>query len=182
MKIVIIIISVVIIVFLITTAYFGGFNKVNITISEEGGETLVYEEVTGEYKQSAIVMDRIYYSLLNDSNIETYKGFGIYYDNPQKVESHLLRSEAGCIIENKDLDRINNIKGDYKISIFPEQKYITAEFPYKGQFSVLFSLMKVYPALNKFVQKNNYKEDSPVMEIYDMPNKRILYRKLLIEN
>lgn len=33
-----------------------------------------------------------------------------------------------------------------------------------------------YPALNKYCEKQGYK-DSPVPEIYDVPGKKIIYRK-----
>ncbi|MCP4130413.1 MAG: hypothetical protein GY754_05480 [bacterium] len=162
-------------------AYYGGFKKPTISISVAGGETLLYEEITGDYRQSGIVMDKIYYSLLNDNKIETFKGFGLYFDNPQKVEKSKLRSQAGCIIESKDAHHIPALKNSYSIRLFPEQKYITAEFPYKGKISVLLSIMKVYPALNEFAKLQGYKEESPVMEVYDIPNSRILYRKSIIE-
>jgi effector-binding domain-containing protein len=158
-------------------AYYGGFKKIKIRIVEIGGETLVYEEITGDYKQSGVVMDKIYHSLLNEDKIETYKGFGVYYDNPQKVEKSKLRSEAGCVLEQNDLGKITELKEKYSIKTFPQKKYITTEFPFKGKISVIFSLMKVYPALNKFAKENGYDENSSVMEIYDVPNKIILYRK-----
>jgi hypothetical protein len=40
-----------------------------------------------------------------------------------------------------------------------------------------FSLIKVYPALNKFALENGLSDDSAVMEIYDIPNKKIIYQK-----
>lgn len=161
-------------------AYNGGFYKPEITIQRTGGEVLIYENIKGDYRQSGTVMDKIYYSLLNDDKIETYRGFGVYYDNPQKVEKCSLRSEAGCIIEEKDFDKLSSLEKKYNIRTFPIDKYITTEFPYKNKLSVLFSLMRVYPALNKFADINGY-DDSPVVEIYDIPNKKILYRKLMIK-
>ena len=41
--------------------------------------------------------------------------------------------------------------------------------------------MKVYPALNKFAKQNGFNEESAVMEMYDIPNKKLLYRKELIK-
>jgi hypothetical protein len=40
--------------------------------------------------------------------------------------------------------------------------------------------MKVYPAIEKFVEENGYKKEGAVMEIYDVPNKKIVYRKEII--
>jgi len=125
-------------------------------------------------------MDKVYYSLLNDYKIETFKGFGIYYDNPQKVEKSKLRSEIGCIIENKDLDKIKDLPSNFKIKVLPEKEYITTVFPFKGKMSIMVSLMKVYPALGKFAQKHELKGGA-VMEIYDMPNKKIYYRQEIIK-
>ncbi|MCD4818722.1 MAG: GyrI-like domain-containing protein [Candidatus Cloacimonetes bacterium] len=170
-----------IIAFVVFYAYYGGFKKIKFRIIEAGGETLVYEEITGDYKQSGVVMDKIYHSLLNEDKIETYKGFGVYYDNPQKVEKSKLRSEAGCVLKQNDLVKITELKEKYSIRIFPQKKYITTEFPFKGKISVIFSIMKVYPVLNKFAKENGYNENSFVMEIYDVPNKKILYRKEIMK-
>jgi effector-binding domain-containing protein len=43
--------------------------------------------------------------------------------------------------------------------------------------SIMISVIKVYPALMKYVKDNGYSEIGPIMEIYDMPNNKILYRK-----
>ncbi len=83
MKTILISIHILIAFILIIYTYYGGFKKMEFVISEQGGETLVYENLTGDYKQSPVIMDKVYYSLLNNDKIETYKGFGIYYDNPQ---------------------------------------------------------------------------------------------------
>lgn len=41
--------------------------------------------------------------------------------------------------------------------------------------------MKVYPAIEKYVEINGCKNEGSVMEIYDVPNKKIVYRKEIIE-
>lgn len=180
MKLTLIIIGLVLVIGLFVFSYYGGFKKVNCRIEKQGGETLVYKQMTGDYAKSGKLMDEIYYSLLNDYGIETFKGFGMYYDNPKEVEKSELRSEVGCIIEEKDTSRLAEIKEDFKIKTFPEGSFAVAEFPSKGKLSVFFGIMKVYPAIDKFVEKQGYKKEGYVMEIYDVPNKKILYRKQLI--
>ena len=157
--------------------YYGGYHKINISIEEQGGETVVYKEIVGEYKQSGEVMNSIYYNLLNEYNITTYNGFGIYFDNPQTVAKEKLRSQAGCIIEKNDIDRLSTLGVDLKTQTLPIKKYIVTEFPYKGKLSIFFSLMNIYPALNKYTQSNGINGDGAVIEIYDIPNKKISYRK-----
>jgi len=177
MKIVLIAIICIVVICLIVYSYYGGFKRLNIQIAETGGETVVYESITGDYKQSGVVMDKIYYALLNDHKIETYKGYGKYMDNPQKVEKPKLRSEAGCLIEPRDLDKISKLPAELKSKTLPVQKYIVSEFPYKGKLSVMLSIMKVYPALSKFAEANGSESEGAVTEIYDIPNKKIFYRK-----
>ena len=158
-------------------AFFGGFKKVEFNIIKNGGEILIYKDVVGDYKESGKVMDEVYYSLLNDYKIETYKGFGIYRDNPKKISKNELRSEIGCILEKDDSSKISILEKNFKVKILTDKKYITTSFPYKGSFSIFIGVLKVYPALNAFVEKNNYHEQGSVIEIYDRPNNTIFYRK-----
>jgi hypothetical protein len=161
------------------SAWWGAFKRIRLTVAEQGGETLVYQEMKGDYRQSGVVMDKVYYSLLNDYHMETYKGFGIYYDDPRKVETSQLRSEIGCIIEEADVRRLGELHGSFLIKTYPKTRVIVTEFPHKGKLSVFFGMMKVYPALNKYIRQHGYDEQGPVMEIYDIPGKRIVYRKEL---
>jgi hypothetical protein len=179
-KIVFWVLGILIFVMLAAYAYYGGFGKVIPTIEDCGGEILVYEKVTGDYKQSAQVSDRVYQKLLDDFGIETTKGFGIYYNNPEITEKEKLRSEVGCILESS-FDKIDEIKETFEVTKFPTQKYLRAEFPYKGMPSIILGIMKVYPALNDYIVATGYDLDSPVMEIWDVPSKKIIYRKELVK-
>ncbi|GHT38822.1 hypothetical protein FACS189437_00570 [Bacteroidia bacterium] len=180
MKVALIIIAIVIVLLVIAYAYYGGFEKINFRIEEQGGETLVYENVTGDYKQASTVSDRVYHSLLNDEKIATTKGFGIYYDNPKNVEKSKLRSEVGCIVENLDSVTIAGLAQKYQLKTLPKTKCIVTAFPFKGSVSVIFGLMKVYPALEKYAEKEKLKGGS-MMEIYDVPNKTITYRQEILK-
>ena len=175
-KIILIIIVSLTVIIVLLFANYGGFSKVNFQIKEEGGEKLVYQEITGPYAQTGTVINKLHYNLKND-NVETFKSFGIYYDNPRFVEKSKLHSEAGCILETADTGKVFWLKAKYDIKICPVKKYITSEFPYKGKMSIMISVIKVYPALMKYVKDNGYSEIGPIMEIYDMPNNKILYRK-----
>jgi len=180
MKVVLIVIVILVVLFIVIYAYYGGFKKVSFKVENQGGETIVYENVTGDYRQTAKVGDKVYYALLNDEKIETTKGIGIYYDNPKKIEKAKLRSEVGCIVENVDSETIARLAEKYQVKTLPQSDFIVAEFPFKGKLSVLFGIMKVYPALEKFSKERGYVE-SMITEIYDVPNKKIIYRKEVIK-
>ena len=176
MKIILIVIAILVVLIIVMYAYYGGFSKISFRMDNQGGETIVFESVTGDYSQTPKVSDKIYYALLNEEKIETTKGIGIYFDNPQKVAKDKLRSEIGCIIENADSVTLARLTEKYQVKTLPQSNFVVAEFPFKGKLSVMFGIMKVYPALDKFCKEHGYNE-SPITEIYDVPNKKIIYRK-----
>lgn len=163
-----------------TYAYYGGFTKVSPEIQQCGGETLVYEKMIGDYAQSGTVSDRVYQKLIDNHGIVTTKGFGIYYDSPKTKEKSNLRSDVGCILES-DFDKLEALKSDFEVSEYSIGEYLVAEFPNKGMSYVILGIMKVYPAFEKYVEENGYELDTPVMEVWDVPNKKITYRKKLIK-
>jgi effector-binding domain-containing protein len=184
MKVLKIVLGVIICLIIIGTmiyANYGGFSKLNFQINKEGGETLVYQEMSGPYNQSGQVISKISYDLKTNFKIEPNRTFGTYLDDPRKVEKSKLRSEVGCILEDADTSRVYWIKANFNVKVCPVKNYITAEFPYKGRMSIMIGLMKVYPALMKYVKANGYSDEGPIMEIYDMTNNKIYYRKEAIK-
>lgn len=177
MKVLFIFIVIILLTVIAFYGYMGGFKRLVPRIEIAGGETLAYEKVKGDYRQSGEVSNRVYYTLLDEMKIETYKGFGIYYDVPGKVKKENLRSEIGCIIEDNDLDKVELIKERFEVRVIPNKKVIIAEYPYRGKISSIIGVIKVYPLLKKIAVDNNYSGDSAVMEIWDIPNKKIIYRK-----
>jgi effector-binding domain-containing protein len=73
------------------------------------------------------------------------------------------------------------LKEDFEIMEYPKDKYIVVEFPFKGMPSVLIGIRRVYPALNAYAEQKGYTVDSPIVEIWDVPNKKIKYRKALVK-
>jgi hypothetical protein len=179
MKIVLIILGAVVFIIAALFIYYGGLRNVTFIVEKQGGETLIYEEQVGDYSKSAGPIDKMYYSLLNEEGIETFRGFGIFYDNPQKVEKSRLRSEVGNILDDPDAATLKKLEGKYNVKSLPVREYIVTEFPYRGKLSVMVGIMKVYPAMNMYARENGFDEDGWVMEIYDMPGRRIVYRKAI---
>ena len=179
MHILVLIVGVIILTLVLFLYNYNAFQKIEVQVREQGGEIFVFESFVGDYKQSGVIMDRVYNTLLDTFSIETYKGMGKYYDNPQNVETSQLRSDLGCVLEDTHFALIPEIEKHFSVTVIPKQKYVVAEFPYKGKISVLFGIFKVYPALAKYVEEKGFREDGAVIEIYDIPQKRIQYRKEL---
>ncbi len=161
--------------------YMGFFTSIKFKEQQMGEYILVYKSLTGDYKNSATAMDEIYHYLKDEYNIETTKGFGIYYDDPEKVAVEKLRSDAGCIIEPGDYKKMDDIKRIYQVKNFPQQKCLVAEFPYRNKLSIAFGVMKVYPTLEKEIKKNEYKV-APIMEMYEGQENKIFYIMPLSHN
>ncbi|GHT50483.1 hypothetical protein AGMMS49982_05880 [Bacteroidia bacterium] len=181
MKVALIIIAIVIVLLVLIYAYFGGFKRIEFRVEAQGGEMLVYEDMTGDYGQSGAVTDRVYHALLDDYGIATTQGFGIYYDNPKDVEKSKLRSEVGCIVADLESTTASKLLERFKVKTYPITNCIVTEFPYKGMMSIFVGIMKVYPALAQYAKENGY-AGGAVMEIYDVPNKTIIYRQELLES
>jgi len=163
-----------ILILLIVLSQHGLFAPVKIAEKDTGPYLLVYKKHTGEYKNVGPVMDALYYDLKDKHEIETTKGFGIYYDNPRKVDKDKLRSIVGCIVENKTIEDLSHLTEDYGVKEYPSSKSLVAQFPYSGKISIIIGVFKVYPKLSAFIEQKKYPQ-TPIMEIYDQPNKTIEY-------
>lgn len=180
MRITLIIIGVLLILLLFIYLYHDGFKKISIKIESQGGEIMVYEEVKGSYHQTPKITDKIYHSLLNEDQVKTTKGVGIFYDDPKEVDNDELRSEVGCILPHLNQLTISKLSKKYLLKTIPAKEYLVVEFPFKSSLSVLIGMMQVYPAINDYCIDNEIKE-GPVTEIYDVLNKKIIYRKELLK-
>ena len=89
-----------------------------------------------------------------------------------------MRADVGCILEY-DFDKLETWKDDFEVTEYPVSEYLVVEFSYKGMSSVILGIMKVYLAFETYVEENSFESDTPVMEIWDVPNKKITYRKQL---
>ncbi|MCP4135519.1 MAG: GyrI-like domain-containing protein [bacterium] len=174
MKRFLIIALVVIVAVLIFLGYSGLFTSIKVTEKEMGPYTLVYKDHKGSYKETMKIQGEITSSLLKDLKIETKRGFGIFYDDPEKVKEEDLRSEVGMILEEKEHSRKEEISKKYTVKMFPVQRAVVVEFPFKNTVSILLGLSKVYPKLEEHIKKKGYAENH-IMELYNFPQKKILY-------
>lgn len=52
MKVFLVILAILVVLFIVIYTYYGGFTKVSFRIENQGGEIVVYENLTGDYSQS----------------------------------------------------------------------------------------------------------------------------------
>ena len=174
LKIIFITIGILVVLALISLWYVGFFTTIKIQEKEAGGYVVAGEEFTGSYMKVEPTMKRVD-SILKTSGITCSKGFGIYYDNPKETPQEKCRSFVGNIIEDKDTSRIEAIKAlGLKVENISKAQAMVIEFPIKGKFSYMVGPIKAYPVFHKNLKEKNYKMKL-AMEVYDMPNKNILF-------
>jgi len=158
-------IGVIILLFVSFLAYSGFFANTVVNEKEIGPYVFVGKEYLGDYKNSGIHQDSIYQDLIS-KKIDVTAGFGIYRDDPKKVKVADLRSMLGCIINEKDTIRKGELyREGYVVQKMGKTKSAVVEFPFKNSFSIIASVMKVYPKLSEYFIKNNYKK-TPSLEVY----------------
>jgi hypothetical protein len=159
-------------------AWCGLFAKVPVEERDAGPFLLVYKKHTGDYKNIGSVTDQVYYTLRDEYRIETTRGFGLYYDNPQEVRKADLRSIGGCIVDGLTPEEFNRrypgVSESFGVALFPASRNVMAVHPYRGKASIILGVLRVYPQFQAWMKK--YKRRSvPVMEIYDTPSRTITY-------
>ena len=173
MKIALMVVGFVFLFLLFVSFYYGAFQNIEIQRKEVGPFYIVYEDHIGSYSKIGPVMDSVYQSLLKDG-ISTKKGVGIYYDDPKEVPQEKLRSIGGCIVEEADIPKFDLVKEKYKMQIWNKSDSLTVNFPFKGKLSIVFGVMKVYPALNDRIKQEGFGKAPGIMELY-VENKEIIY-------
>ena len=174
MKIVGAIGGVIIVVIIVFLGYYGLFTKITVEEKSLDSFWMVYQKHVGEYKDVGPIMDAIYKGLKDDYSIATTRGFGLYYDDPREVPKEKCRSIVGCILENVDAGRVDELREKFFVREYPASNVVTAEFPFKGTLSIFIGIFKVYPKLGKYIKEKGY-ASRPMFEIYDMPGKKTIY-------
>lgn len=157
-------------------AYFGGFIQVNCKIKSYCSEAIIAANINSNHHNNRRFIEEIFDLLSNGYGIISCKEYGIYGDYFNKKKSY----EWGCIFEVKDSIKELQLNEEFNFRKINQKSYIVAEFPYKSKISIFFGIFKVYPALQKFSESNGYTKDGEIMEIYDMQNKKIQYRREIL--
>jgi len=165
MKKVIVILGLVIVFIFFFLVYSGLFANVDITEGDVGPYTFVGKEYVGDYRYSGDKLDSIIIDF-KTRNIEFEETYGIYRDDPEKVNNDSLRYMVGCIIPEKSFDRIPELEREgYIKQEMGKTPSVIVAFPLRTKVSFLIAVMKIYPKLDEYFKEKGYKE-VPALEIY----------------
>jgi hypothetical protein len=98
----------------------------------------------------------------------------MYLDDPNKVPEEELRSEAGIVVNEADLEALQLDTSDFKHRLYPRVKAVVSDFPLKGFPSVLLGIWRVYPAIIEYMEEHGY-HPAHSFEIYEIKEERTLY-------
>ncbi len=175
MKKILIIVLVVITVPLSFATYMGVFNSLVVSEVQKGPYYLVYKKNKGAYEDLGPLFESMH-KFAEDQDIADVRMFGIYYDDPKKVEKNSLRSEVGVILKDKGTFghfRKKLIRESVLFKRLKKQSYAITEFPFRNMLSIFIGIGKAYPALEEYMKAkkghdagNLPIQDSFAMEIY----------------
>ncbi|MCK5243546.1 GyrI-like domain-containing protein [bacterium] len=158
---------------IIFMGYMGMLGSLQVVEKEMGPYSLVYDSHLGPYKETGPLFDKVY-KQLQAEGIQTRLGLGIYYDDPRTVPADKLRSECGVVLEDKDLDRIEELKEKYQVKTLEKRPSMVVVFPVRNSLSYMLGPMKGYPALMKYARQKGY-QISMTYELYDEAAKKVYF-------
>ena len=151
--------------------YMGFFKKIEVMKKDMPSMIVVYKNAVGSYAENAKKMSEVF-EYLKEEGIETERGIGIYFDNPDLVAPEKLRASVGAILPDIYKDKIPKIIEKVNVQTLPSSPALYSEFPHKNYLSYIIGPMKVYPKFSEKLKKDMIAPSAGI-EIYDTVNKKI---------
>jgi hypothetical protein len=171
MRIIGIIIIILFAFFLGVSFYAGMFDKLSLEVAEVGPYPIVFREHKGSYDGVKFALHDVYRYLKTRRMQWTTRGIAVFYDNPQTVKTQDFRSIAGCVTDTL----LTNLATPYKSQILPKTRAVVGTFLIRSFLSNYTGTQKYYSTKDNFARENKLALAGPVIELYDMGARRILY-------
>ena len=139
----------------------GAYKDVKIAKGSVPMMNLLYQDHFGSYHKIGGAIQRVENWAL-ENNFSCERSFGIYLDDPSKIDEDRLRSQGGCITDA--IVPSNDLPLDFKQRQLNKGEFIVAQFtgsPAIGPFVV-------YPKVEKWAIDNRMKIKPPTIEIYKL--------------
>jgi hypothetical protein len=158
--------------------WYGGFYKVSPTIRQIQKTCIVIERRDGIEDQLKSGDGNLSNDLLKSLG-ENEALFAEIYFFRKNDNSRYLEHYAGLIFESDKIHNTDIVDIKYNTIKISSGKTLYVSFPYKGKLSKAFGIMRVYPALKMFCAKNGISSNYPILEVVNLPEKRIEFSMLL---
>ncbi len=134
-------------------AYYGGFSSpAPIVRAEAGPFHVAYIRHVGSYKKIGDVLKKLNKEI-EAAGIKDYRVGGIYYDMPAIAGEDRCRSDAIAVLKPEQLEKLKG-HAVLKTKTIERREYLQTVFPFRGMFSMVAGVMKVYPMFTKYSLEN----------------------------
>ncbi len=158
----------------------GSFKSVLIKKASVGPYIAVYKSRLGAYHESSKTLFEVE-KLLKDNDFLCIQSFGLYIDDPNQTEVARLRSDLGCLFDEKfraPLEKVISEKNlDLKIKYLDARNYIIGSF----EGSPALVSLKVYPKIKAWANHERYTLKPEVLEIYEIKTSDKVKTSVLFE-
>ncbi len=155
-----------------TFVYYGGFHPVTVVEREIGPYNFIFEVNRGDYSQTGKSVEKLM-KIASDAGVKS-QGFGMYFDDPSKVAKEDLRSHAGIVVSDADLQKLSPTIAGFDVQAFAKTNAVVSNFPLKGFPSILIAIWKVYSAMMTYSAEKNLKTSYSI-EIYEIEKQNTIY-------
>lgn len=162
--------------FLYLFQYTGAFKSVTVSKDERGPYTVIFKNHIGAYHKIVSQIEEVE-KWARENGLKCRLSFGEYYDDPRVVEEGRLTSRGGCLIdplddsENAVLEKIKDKLPEGILSAVIEKSPVVVAL-FTGAPGI--GPLKVYPAAEDFISEHGLKKKGPVIEIYEVFDKRAM--------
>lgn len=146
--------------------YYGSFEEVEVSVGNSpydfSGQMIAYKLARGPYSSSGHLFTELtgdVYRITPD--LPRMDTIGFYYDDPDEIEDHeKLRYAVGLILppvsDDDDFQEalMSGLESKgYLMARLPSVDHVVhSSFPFKGAFSIIVAVKKVYPVIKSFVR------------------------------
>jgi hypothetical protein len=152
---------------IVYTTQMGLFRNFSFTSKIFKNSEIYYVDYIGDYQQIYREFEKFKF-LMRKFNLgrHTYSIFGIYYDDPNKVETNKCRAVIGIIkevneqkISNKEEDFITYLtNNNFKRGMLPDTESIVAEFKFNNPMSMVVGTQKFYRAIKSSMKSDEFRK------------------------
>jgi hypothetical protein len=150
--------------------YTGMFDRIELSRESRGPYNLVYREYQGPRSGVRYVMNTVYRYVRDTLHLESGTGFVIFYDDPLSGIEKGSRCICGVVV-----DSCPEVAVPYKTGVFRRTEAVVGSVKLRSFFSYTIGGSRFYYRLTKLLAEKNETRTGPVLELYEMKQKRIQY-------
>lgn len=152
------------------------FSKVEIQKTVFPETRIAYVTYVGDYSQAYKQTSVVEQAIKSAYNVDLTREpcFGLYYDNPQKVDKEKCRCIVGKIIPTEFSEK--EAPEGVVFDVIPRiDSILHVEYPLRSILSIFAGMSRVYKAISNYTQQNKSEIKTAMLEVYGYKSNKILF-------